>query len=74
MRSGGFPCRFGSCDARFAVNDPSSVSALLEASERRTDHEVTAHGYHHQRLDQPPVRYGEFATNAIRTRRAARER
>lgn len=74
MRSGGFPCRFGACDARFAVSDPSSLAALHEASERRTEHEVAAHDYHHQRLDQPPVRYGEFATNAIKSRRAARER
>ena len=32
MRSGGFPCRFGGCDVRFAVLEEGSMPALLAAS------------------------------------------
>ena len=51
MRSGGFPCRFGGCDECFTVNDQASMSALLAASARRSEHETTVHGYHHVQLE-----------------------
>lgn len=49
MRSGGFPCRYGGCDVRFAVLEEGSMPALLAASEKRTEHELAAHGYTHVR-------------------------
>ena len=49
MRSGGFPCRFGGCDVRYAVLEEGSMPALLAASEKRTEHEVSAHDYRHVR-------------------------
>ncbi len=52
MRSGGFPCRLAGCDRAFQVQDQSSLDSLRAASEARTAHEVTDHGYHHVRLDE----------------------
>ena len=51
MKSGGFPCRFAGCDVRFQVLDQSSMQSLLGASEQRTTHEVTAHDYHHVKIE-----------------------
>lgn len=52
MRSGGFPCRYGGCDACFTVTEQGSMPALLAASAARSAHEVEHHGYHHIRLDE----------------------
>lgn len=52
MRSGGFPCRLAGCDRAFQVLDQNSLDALKSASDARTAHEVTDHGYHHVRLDE----------------------
>ena len=54
MKSGGFPCRFAGCDVRFQVLDQSSMQSLLGASEQRTTHEVTAHDYHHVKIEDTP--------------------
>lgn len=51
LRSGGFPCRFAGCDVHFAVDDQTSMAALLAASARREEHEVGLHDYHHKSLD-----------------------
>lgn len=60
MRSGGFPCRFGGCDIRFAVREQSSMPALLAASQQRSDHELAAHDYRHQRLDELARKPGPY--------------
>ena len=51
MRSGGFPCRYGGCDVRFAVTEQGSMNALLAASAERSAHEIEAHACTHVRLD-----------------------
>jgi hypothetical protein len=51
MRSGGFPCRFGGCDVRFAVQEQGSMPALMAASAARSDHETTIHSYQHVKLE-----------------------
>jgi hypothetical protein len=51
MRSGGFPCRYGGCDVRFAVTEQGSMNALMAASAERSAHEIEAHAYTHVRLD-----------------------
>ncbi len=51
MRSGGFPCRYGGCDVRFAVTEQGSMNSLLAASAERSAHELAVHGYTHVRLD-----------------------
>ncbi len=56
MRSGGFPCRYGGCDVRFAVTDQTSMAALLAASAERSAHELEVHDYHHVRLDDATKR------------------
>ena len=55
-KSGGFPCRYGNCDARFFVAQPDSMKALLAASKERTDHEIAAHDYHHKSWEVEPAR------------------
>ncbi len=65
MKSGGFPCRFEGCDTRFAVTDQSSMQALLDASSKRTEHEISAHDYHHKRLDDHESRPLPFNSNGI---------
>ncbi|MGH2451454.1 MAG: hypothetical protein ACRDGE_09340 [Candidatus Limnocylindria bacterium] len=52
MRTGGFPCRYGGCDACFFVAKQGSVESLMAASAERTAHEISAHDYHHVRLDE----------------------
>lgn len=52
MRSGGFPCRYGGCDVRFAVAEQGSMDALLAASAERSAHEIAVHAYTHVRLDE----------------------
>lgn len=54
MRTGGFPCRLLGCDRVFQVIDQKSMAALNTASGARTDHEVSAHGYHHIRPRDEP--------------------
>jgi hypothetical protein len=51
MRSGGFPCRYGGCDVRFAVQEQGSMPALMAASAARSDHETTVHAYTHIKLE-----------------------
>lgn len=51
MRSGGFPCRYGGCDVRFAVQEQGSLPALLAASAARSEHEQAVHAYQHVRLE-----------------------
>ncbi|HEY8862049.1 MAG TPA: hypothetical protein VIN37_08200 [Candidatus Limnocylindria bacterium] len=51
MRSGGFPCRYGGCDVRFAVTEQGSMNSLLAASAERSAHELAVHAYTHVRLD-----------------------
>ena len=51
MRSGGFPCRFGGCDVRFAVTEQGSMNSLMAASAERSAHELAVHAYTHVRLD-----------------------
>lgn len=67
MKSGGFPCRFAGCDVRFQVADQSSMQSLLAASEQRTEHEVTAHDYHHVKIEDTPPNY---AKGPLKVRRA----
>ena len=55
-KSGGFPCRFGSCDERFFVAQAGSVESLLTASRARTDHEIATHDYHHKSWEVAPAR------------------
>ncbi|MBM4420265.1 MAG: hypothetical protein FJ034_01485 [Chloroflexi bacterium] len=55
-KSGGFPCRYGSCDERFFVARPDSMKDLLAASQARSDHEVEAHGYTHKSWEVEPAR------------------
>lgn len=50
MRTGGFPCRLLGCDRSFQVFDQRSMESLGAASSARSQHEVSAHGYHHVRL------------------------
>lgn len=50
MRSAGFPCRWSGCDLAFQVTDQSSMESLRHASDERTSHEVSVHGYHHVAL------------------------
>jgi hypothetical protein len=52
MRSGGFPCRYGGCDVRFAVTEQGSMPALLAASAQRSAHEVEVHDYRHIKLEE----------------------
>jgi hypothetical protein len=52
MRSGGFPCRYGGCDALFTVAEQGSMPALLAASAERSKHEVAIHGYTHVKLEE----------------------
>ena len=60
MKSGGFPCRFGGgCDVRFQVLDQSSMQSLLAAREERTAHELSAHDYHHQKIEDTPPNYAK---------------
>ncbi|MGH2499591.1 MAG: hypothetical protein ACRDF0_05815 [Candidatus Limnocylindria bacterium] len=66
MRSGGFPCRFAGCDVRYGVLDQSSMDALLAASARRSEHEVSAHGYRHQRLDEQAPRVSFASSLSVR--------
>ena len=54
VRSGGFPCRFHGCRVCFVVSEEGSMPALAAASERRTQHEIAAHDYRHQRLEEHP--------------------
>jgi hypothetical protein len=54
MRTGGFPCRFPGCEVRFAVPESDSMPALLAASGRRTEHEISAHNYRHVRIPDEP--------------------
>ncbi len=56
MRSGGFPCRFDGCSEVFTVPGSAALDVLLAASAERTEHEVSAHDYHHVRLDEHPKR------------------
>ena len=55
-KSGGFPCRYGSCDERFFVARPDSMKDLLAASTSRTEHELAAHGYTHKSWEVEPAR------------------
>ena len=50
-KSGGFPCRYGSCDERIFVTASDSMTALLAASALRVEHEVAAHDYRHKAFD-----------------------
>ena len=50
MRTGGFPCRLAGCERAFQVVDQRSMDALRAASAARSEHEVTAHSYHHVSL------------------------
>ncbi|HUQ17263.1 MAG TPA: hypothetical protein VM070_05705 [Candidatus Saccharimonadales bacterium] len=52
MKTAGFPCRFGGCDARFFVTAQGSMPALLAASAERTAHETSIHEYTHIRLEE----------------------
>lgn len=54
MRTGGFPCRLLGCERAFQVVDQRSMEALKAASSARSDHEISAHGYHHVRLPDEP--------------------
>ncbi len=67
MKSGGFPCRFAGCDVRFQVIDQSSMQSLLAASEQRTQHEISTHNYHHQKIEDTPPNY---AKGPLKVRRA----
>lgn len=60
MRSGGLPCRFADCHVHFVVLNQSSMAALSAASAQRDEHEIAAHGYHHQSLEDHarPTPYG----------------
>ena len=64
MRTGGFPCRFPGCAVRFAVSDQASMPALLAGSALRSEHEVSAHGYHHVRAEEPQRRQLPFLGSA----------
>jgi hypothetical protein len=57
VRYGGFPCRFDGCDVRFSVEKSDSYPSLLEASAKRTEHEIAEHQYHHViiKTDAPPT-------------------
>jgi len=57
VRYGGFPCRYGGCDVRFSVERGDSYPSLLEASAKRTEHEISEHQYHHVplRTETPPA-------------------
>jgi len=57
VRYGGFPCRYGGCDVRFSVERGDSYPSLLEASAKRTEHEIAEHQYHHipMRTETPPA-------------------
>lgn len=61
LRSGGLPCRFAACDVVFTVSDQSSLSAVLAAGALRTEHEITVHDYHHQRMDELQKPYSLYA-------------
>jgi len=52
LKTAGFPCRFGGCDARFFVAMQGSMPALLAASAERTAHETSVHEYTHIRLEE----------------------
>jgi hypothetical protein len=54
VRSGGFPCRYPTCRECFVVYEESSMAALVAASERRSQHEIGVHDYHHKRLEEHP--------------------
>lgn len=54
MRTAGFPCRLLGCDRAFQVVDQKSMDALKAASAARSDHEVSAHGYHHVSIANEP--------------------
>ena len=56
MRTGGFPCRVNGCFEAWHVEDPKAMASLLAASAERTAHELTVHGYTHQRLAEAPRR------------------
>lgn len=55
MRSSGFPCRYAGCQVAFQVEDQRSMSALNAAADKRTEHEVAVHGYHHVSFEEVPV-------------------
>jgi hypothetical protein len=50
MRTGGFPCRLIGCLRTFQVFDQRSMTALHAAFAARTEHELSAHDYHHVEL------------------------
>ena len=52
LKTAGFPCRFGGCDARFFVAMQGSMPALLAASAERTAHETSIHAYTHTPLEE----------------------
>ncbi len=54
MRTAGFPCRRLGCELAFQVVDQRSMAALNAASALRSEHEVSAHGYHHVRIVSEP--------------------
>ncbi len=53
MRRAGFPCRVTGCDLSFLVADQSSMAALTAASQERTVHEISIHGYRHVSPPEP---------------------
>ncbi len=69
MKSGGFPCRLVECDVRFQVMQQGSMTALLAASAERTEHELSVHNYHHEKLEQPVRSYGAFSAGASKARK-----
>jgi hypothetical protein len=54
MRTAGFPCRLLGCARAFQVVDQKSMVALNAASALRSEHEVSAHDYHHVRIANEP--------------------
>jgi hypothetical protein len=69
MKSGGLPCRVQSCRLAFAVRDGDSMPALLEASARRTAHELEAHAYEHVIPAEPEPEGLRAASLGLRRRR-----
>jgi hypothetical protein len=59
MRTAGFPCRLLGCARAFQVVDQKSMLALTAASALRSEHEVSAHDYHHVRNPDEP-RYSAY--------------
>lgn len=67
LKVGGFPCRFPGCDIRYPVSDQGSLPALLAVSALRSEHEVSAHGYHHVRAEEPQRKQLPFLGSSPKT-------